>query len=124
MHLTEILIAVLGALAALLAEQPTVVQAESEGLSKGKALYQQVCIQCHGFDGRGNGTVKLNPPPADLTSPRVQNKLDAGLFKSIHEGSKNTAMGAWKYALTEEETYAVIAYVRQLGSGGPGLPNP
>ena len=98
--------------------------ASAADLSKGKSVYTEVCMTCHGLDGRGAGSVKLNPPPADLTSASVQGKLDAGLFKSIHDGRKNTAMGSWKYALTDEEIQDVIAYVRTLGGGAGSLPKP
>lgn len=117
MRLGAILVAVIATLAVLPAGQRRETLAQTEGVSRGKALYQQVCMQCHGFDGKGTSAVKLNPPPADLTSQKVQNKLDAGLFKSIHEGRKNTAMGAWKHALSDEQIYDVIAYVRILGTG-------
>jgi mono/diheme cytochrome c family protein len=59
--------------------------------------------------------IKLSPPPADLTSDAVQNKLDATLFKRIHDGKANTAMGAWSYALSDDEIWDVLAYVRTLG---------
>ncbi len=107
----------------LIGGMPVALGARGADTSKGKTIYMQVCVQCHGLDGRGNGSVKLVPAPADLTSPRVQNKLDAGLFRSIHEGRKNTAMGAWKYALSDEEIHDVIAYVRVLGRSA-GVPKP
>src|SRR5512144_2433809 len=97
---------------------------QAADLSKGKSVYTEVCMTCHGLDGRGAASVKLNPPPADLTSAVVQGKLDAGLFKAIHDGRKNTAMGAWKYALSDEEIHDVIAYVRTLGGGAAALPKP
>ena len=89
---------------------------------KGKRIYTELCQQCHGIDGRGSGAIQLNPPPADLTSSDVQGKLDAGLFKSIHEGRKNTAMGTWKYALSDEEIRDVIAYIRTLDGRGGAAP--
>lgn len=82
--------------------------------AKGKRIYTELCQQCHGIDGRGSGAINLTPPPTDLTSSEVQGKLNAGLFKSIHEGRKNTAMGTWKYALSDEEIHEVIAYIRTL----------
>lgn len=84
---------------------------------KGKALYANLCIRCHGVEGKGNGVMTFTPPVADLTAPAVQNKLDATLLKTIHDGRKNTAMGAWKFVLTEEEMRDVTAYVRVLGTG-------
>jgi len=98
--------------------------AEGADLSKGKSIYMELCIACHGLDGRGAGSVNLNPPPADLTSAGVQEKLDAGLFKSIHDGRKNTAMGTWKYALSDDEIRDVIMYIRTLGGGASSLPKP
>lgn len=99
-------------------------QATSADYSKGKSIYTELCQGCHGVDGRGAGAIKLNPQPADLTSDRVQGKLDAGLFKSIHDGRKNTAMGTWQYALSDAEIHDVIAYVRSLGKGATAPPKP
>ncbi len=82
--------------------------------SKGKQLYKEHCMVCHGPSGKGDGYRLLNPPPADLTSPSIQEKLDADLLRTIHEGRPNTAMGAWKWALSDEEGRAVVAYVRSL----------
>lgn len=102
----------------------TDLKAKNADLSKGKSIYMEVCKTCHGLTGTGPETMMLHPPPADLTSAAVQDKLDAGLFKAIHDGRKNTAMGAWKYALSDEEIHDVIAYVRTLGGGAAALPKP
>lgn len=84
------------------------------GTSKGKRLYKEHCMVCHGQGGKGDGYRLFNPPPADLTSPAVQEKLDAALLKTIHEGRPNTAMGTWKYVLSDEEAREVLAYIRSL----------
>lgn len=84
---------------------------------KGKTLYANLCIRCHGVEGKGNGVMTFTPPVANLTAPATQSKLDATLLKTIHDGRKNTAMGAWKFVLTEEEMRDVTAYVRVLGTG-------
>jgi mono/diheme cytochrome c family protein len=83
-------------------------------LENGKRLYQEHCMVCHGRGGKGDGNRSLNPPPADLTSPSVQQKADADLLMTIHQGRPNTAMGAWKWVLSNEETREVLAYVRSL----------
>ncbi|MDF0668276.1 MAG: cytochrome c [Nitrospira sp.] len=82
--------------------------------SKGKPLYEENCMVCHGRGGKGDGYRLFNPPPADLTSSAVQEKLDAALLRTIHEGRPNTAMGTWKYVLSDEEARDVLAYVRSL----------
>ena len=79
-----------------------VSQPERDVLS-GRVIYSTICIRCHGIDGKGNGQMKFTPPVADLTSPAVQEKLDARLFKSVHDGKPNTAMGAWRESLSDDE---------------------
>ena len=88
----------------------------------GREIYVNTCIQCHGIDGKGARGIRLVPPPADLSSQAVQERLDGTLFKRIHEGKPNTAMGAWKHALSDEEIWDVLAYVRTLGVGSDVRP--
>ncbi|HQY58524.1 MAG: cytochrome c [Nitrospira sp.] len=84
--------------------------------AKGKVLYTNLCIRCHGVEGKGDAHMKFSPPVADLSAPATQEKLDAALMKAIHDGRKDTAMGAWKFVLSDEEIRDVTAYVRVLGS--------
>lgn len=88
----------------------------------GREIYVNTCIRCHGIDGKGALGIKLVPPPADLTSSAVQDRLDGTLFRRIHEGKPNTAMGAWKHSLSDEEIWDVLAYVRTLGADRAGQP--
>jgi mono/diheme cytochrome c family protein len=80
----------------------------------GRIIYSTTCIRCHGDDGKGDGYMTFSPPVADLTSAAVQSKLDARLFKSVHDGKSNTAMGAWREVLSDDEIWDVLAYVRTL----------
>jgi cytochrome c553 len=84
-------------------------------VAEGRQIYKARCIACHGALGQGDGYVLFNPPVADLTSEHVQKKLDAELFRTIHQGRPNTAMGSWRLALSEGEILAVVQYVRNLG---------
>ncbi|MDF0677165.1 MAG: cytochrome c [Nitrospira sp.] len=88
----------------------------------GREIYVNTCIRCHGIDGKGALGIKLVPPPADRTSAIVQNRLDGTLFRRIHDGKPNTAMGAWKYSLSDEEIWDVLTYVRTLGVESSGQP--
>jgi mono/diheme cytochrome c family protein len=101
----------------LLVGGPAILLAGSGNVAAGKRIYSELCKTCHGLDGKGTGVMNFTPPAADLTSRQVQAKLDSGLYNSIHEGRANTAMGAWKYALSEEEILNVLSYVRTFGSG-------
>lgn len=105
---------VLMSLGVLIGES-SLILAGNANVAAGKRLYGELCKTCHGLDGKGPGDMKFNPPAADLTSQQVQKKLDTGLYTSIHEGRANTAMGAWKHALSDEEIRDVIAYVRTFG---------
>ena len=78
----------------------------------GREIYTNTCIRCHGIDGTGAMGINLVPKPADLTSPAIQSRLDASLFKRIHDGKPNTAMGAWSTTLSDDEIWDVLAYVR------------
>jgi mono/diheme cytochrome c family protein len=84
-------------------------------LEEGKRLYEQYCGFCHGERGKGKAYNQVSPPPPDLTAPAVQRKSDAALAKIIHEGEQGTAMGAWKWTLSEKEKLNVLLYLRRLG---------
>jgi mono/diheme cytochrome c family protein len=79
-------------------------------------------MRCHGIDGKGSLGITLVPPPADLSSPAIQDRLDGTLFRRIHEGKPNTAMGAWKHSLSDDEIWDVLAYVRTLRVEGSAQP--
>jgi mono/diheme cytochrome c family protein len=82
---------------------------------KGQAIFQELCAVCHGASGKGDGYANFTPPPADLSAPATRGKSDGELAGSIRDGHANTPMGAWKYALSNEEIRAVIVYIRTLG---------
>lgn len=97
-------------------------QGQERDLVSGREIYANTCIRCHGIDGKGALGIQLVPPPADLSSPAVQNRLDGTLFRRIHEGKPNTAMGAWKHSLSDDEIWDVLAYVRTLAVEGSAQP--
>jgi len=86
---------------------------EHYDLREGKRLYEQYCRICHGEQGKGKA-YDVTPPPADLTSPTVQQKSDFELTQIIHGGEQGTAMGAWKWALSDKEKQNVLQYIRWL----------
>ncbi len=90
-------------------------QTAEPAVSEGRRIYKEQCVACHGPHGRGDGYVLFTPPVADLTSAEVQRKSDAELFRSIHQGRPNTMMGSWRLALSDQELWAVIQYMRHLG---------
>jgi mono/diheme cytochrome c family protein len=91
--------------------------AEEGDLKEGRTLYLKYCKVCHGPEGKGDGYTNFNPPVADLTVSRVQKKSDKELWESIHMGVSNTAMGMWRFVLSDEEIALVLGYVRSLAAG-------
>lgn len=82
--------------------------------ARGKAVYERRCLACHGAQGRGDGYPFLKPPPADLSASVTRNKTDADLLITIRHGHPDTAMGSWRFALSEQETRDVLSYVRTM----------
>lgn len=83
---------------------------------KGKAVYEQRCLACHGPQGKGDGPTGkvLIPPAADFTSAASKKKSDADLLKIIENGKPPTAMVAWKGQLSDQDIQNVLAYVKTL----------
>ena len=96
---------------------PGVSLTEEGDLKEGRTLYLKYCKVCHGPEGKGDGYTLFNPPVADLTVSRIQKKSDKELWESIHMGVSNTAMGMWRFVLSDEEIALVLGYVRSLPAG-------
>ncbi|PJA77889.1 MAG: hypothetical protein CO149_07050 [Nitrospirae bacterium CG_4_9_14_3_um_filter_51_5] len=79
---------------------------------KGRTIFQESCAVCHGVSGTGDGYLGFNPSPTNLRASTIQKKTDEELGNTIRQGHANTAMGAWRYALSEEEIHAVLGYIR------------
>jgi mono/diheme cytochrome c family protein len=105
------------------------VPADETSIARGAELFNINCTQCHGVDGKGNGTVAaflVKKKPADLTSGLIQSKSDGTLFLSITNGifnPNNTLFPDVKFSgqmppmnenLTVRERWDVINYIRTL----------
>ncbi len=64
------------------------IAADEKSIARGKELYLQGCVACHGVTGKGNGpaSVALDPKPADHTSPKMWEETDGSLFWKISTG--------------------------------------
>lgn len=84
-------------------------------LERGRELFQQNCISCHGASARGDGPLApaLNPRPVDLTV-HIPLHPDQAIYNFIANGIPRTAMQAWKEQFTDEEIQAIINYLRQV----------
>ena len=96
-------------------------QAEEKGdAAAGKAKYDQFCATCHGPEGKGDGpgAAALDPKPRDLSNAEFTSTIsNEHIYKVIREGGPSVGLSAtmppWGSALSEAETWDIIAYIRQ-----------
>ena len=83
---------------------------------RGRVIYEQRCLDCHGPEGRGDGikALSLSPRPGNLVSAATSARSDQDLLKIIANGRPRTGMPAWKDELSEEEQQNVLVYIRSL----------
>lgn len=97
-------------------------QAQGATQTLGATVYKHMCIFCHGADGNGGGKAMayLYPWPRDFrkgvykhrSTPSGSLPLDADIYRTIVRGIPGTAMPAWEAALTEDETWSVVEYLK------------
>ena len=88
-------------------------------ISKGGELYVKFCVSCHGDGGMGDGPAAAALDPAPAPVAHTSSMLSDGyLYWRIAEGGAEfkSTMPAWKDSLNTDEIWAVIAYMRTLGS--------
>jgi mono/diheme cytochrome c family protein len=103
-------------------------------IARGRQIYRDKCLVCHGERGDGNGPgasgLALKPP--DFTNPDMTDEMASNYwFWRVSEGgqvepfrSKGSAMPAWKHELPVEDRWAVIAYQHTFsGHEGPHVPS-
>lgn len=90
------------------------LEATPEVAAQGKAIYEKMCMHCHGEKGGGDGkligTEKFPPPPA-YNGP-LKNLEEGKMFFTITYGKG--LMGSHASQLSKEERWKVIRYVQEL----------
>jgi mono/diheme cytochrome c family protein len=108
---------------------------QSEQVAKGQRLYAHYCMHCHGEHGRQNEGYNWkempDPRPKDLSNKEELSTFkDEEIFGTVSRDMKDTTpdvgdkigddefavptMPTFKYTLSEEELWAIVAYVRTL----------
>lgn len=120
----------------VLALFPWVGHAGQDGsLEMGKIVYMERCFQCHGPEGKGNGTAAEYLPrkPRDFTTgiyklktspPDTMLARSEDIYMAISEGLLSNGMPAWKNSLTEKEIWSLVAYLKSLSDLYDDEPNP
>ncbi len=94
---------------------------------KGKEVYEESCAHCHGVEGRGDGSAAKNllPQPRDFTGGIYKIRSTAGgelptdkdLFDIISKGMPGSSMPEWESALSADERWEVVAYIKTFYEG-------
>jgi mono/diheme cytochrome c family protein len=107
---------------------------ESEQVKKGRELYAHYCMHCHGEHGRQNEGFNwasmADPKPKDLSNKDEMGTFkDEEIFNTVSRDMKDTSPGGdkigddefavptmptFKYTLSEEEIWSIVAFVRTL----------
>jgi mono/diheme cytochrome c family protein len=83
-------------------------------LERGRQRYTIYCQPCHDARGDGRGILfqRGNVPTATFHQEKVLNYPDGQIFDVISNGSG--LMGAYRWAITPADRWAIVAYVRDL----------
>ncbi len=119
-NLLIILVFFLPSLAVAEAASPE-VEAISPLASQGRPLFLHYCAACHGVSGDGDGynADQLDKEPAELSDLKfIAKKKDSQIYRVIKFGGrevkKSFLMPVFGHTLSEEEIWALVAYVRHL----------
>ena len=78
--------------------------------AEGRALYAKICQSCHGPAGEGGG----DRGPSLTRTRLTHGNGDADLFRAIRSGIPGTQMPPFAAALSETETWQLVAHLRTL----------
>lgn len=94
---------------------------------RGREVYRQNCIGCHGDTGRGDGTAagQLSPPARDFqkgyykfrTTPSGMLPTEDDVLRTVTCGLPGSSMPSFRL-MSEPDRRAVVAYVLQLTAFG------
>jgi mono/diheme cytochrome c family protein len=89
-------------------------------LGRGLALYREHCVQCHGAPGVAPASFALGmtPMPANLAYT-AREWPPAEVFWVVKEGIKMTGMPAWRYRMSDQDIWAIVAVMRELPKLSP-----
>ncbi len=92
---------------------------ESSELVSAAETYQAVCLACHGPGGVGLDTLDPNHQHGsgtNLVDQRSRLLSDGDLFTLLSNGVVDSDMPAYHVALTEQQRWDMVAYIRSLQS--------
>ena len=88
-----------------------------EAIAKGKDEFQSTCFPCHGREGKGDGPAAkaMGIKPGDLSDPMRGAAMSAGeQYLVMKNGIPDTAMQPFGAALSDDQTWRILAFVETL----------
>lgn len=112
------------------AENPLPVT--TENLIRGRQIFQERCVGCHGSQGDGNGPAGFyfNPPPAAFDTADDQahgsDTAPGAYYWRILRGIPGTAMENFGTRLSVDDIWKVVLFLKTIANGGlaADLPTP
>lgn len=105
-----------GAMVAAAQDAPKAPPLSRESVTRGKTVYLQNCQDCHGEDGKAQGSAIAVAP--DLTRPEFwkYGKTDAQLFANIRNGAGDNMppFGPLGPGLTEAQIRDLVSFIRSI----------
>lgn len=91
----------------------------TERVSRGRTVFNEQCVSCHGAQGEGGVGPALNNRTV------LKNTLDSVFFSVIRSGVPSTQMPAWSVdyggPLTDEDVRDVVAFIRAWEPTAPEI---
>jgi mono/diheme cytochrome c family protein len=88
--------------------------------ARGAGLYRESCQICHGAPGVAPAPFALGMTPAPVPLVHTARAwTPAEIFVVVKEGLKMTGMPAWRHRMTDDEIWAVVAFLPVMASVAP-----
>jgi len=87
-------------------------------LARGKEIFMNNCITCHGEKGNGDTPTgkALNPPAANLTDSTWKHGGSGGeIYTTITKGVSGTGMAAYEKTVLGMGRWHLVNYIKSLG---------
>jgi mono/diheme cytochrome c family protein len=91
------------------------VKASPAVLAAARKIYAEMCAQCHGEQGKGDGTEAMmySVKPANFAEEHMMGEMtDGEIFYKMTEGRR--PMPGFKNTLSEEQRWQMVHFVRSL----------
>jgi len=91
----------------------------SNPTDKGRTIFNQNCVSCHGEDGKAQ--VNVMSHAADLTDPDTWKRghSDADIFNAIKNGGIES-MPPFKAQLSDDQIWLLVAFIKGLWAATDG----